>query len=529
MRTGARIRSDIVPFVIAGGGAAVGVMVALVLRAEWGLLLWADLTVGWVFTAAAALAWRGSRPVAGLLAAVALTWFVGSLVPFAAFWHRAPLIHVALRRGPRSSRAVRLGAIAVAYAVSAAPQPWSNEYVSIALAAALVAIAWIARAPVSALIAVSVFAGAIMLFALARLVVGAAAIIPALLMYDAAMVATAVVLTTAVRRPPARRVTDLIVDLGIRPREALRDELASAIGDPTLRIGVWDAGSAGYLAAGDPLDVPPVAEDRDATLVDVEGRPAFVLEHAVGALDDGALRDAVADAVRVTARNADLRALALMRNAELAASRRRILVAEDAARLSLSERADRLVLSDLDALAAEVADARSRSSSPVAERLDDAGDRIAAIRAGIEDAIAGLAPREAADGVEAAVRALATRSPQPIEVTGSAPRVDADIEIAVTLAIAEAVTNAVKHADAHRVGIELDYEGGRLIVVVSDDGRGGADAAGSGIMGLVDRIAAIGGTATVESSPGEGTRIAMSVLAAASAVTARAATEPHHP
>jgi len=82
------------------------------------------------------------------------------------------------------------------------------------------------------------------------------------------------------------------------------------------------------------------------------------------------------------------------------------------------------------------------------------------------------------------------------------------IELTAYFLIAEALTNAYKHADASRVGLAVWAAGGGIVVEISDDGRGGAAARpGSGLSGLHDRMAAVGGTLTVISPAGRGTRL----------------------
>jgi signal transduction histidine kinase len=72
----------------------------------------------------------------------------------------------------------------------------------------------------------------------------------------------------------------------------------------------------------------------------------------------------------------------------------------------------------------------------------------------------------------------------------------------------EALTNAVKHAQATTVALTVAHEAGNLVVTVTDDGIGGAAAKdGSGLTGLADRVAALGGTFTVDSEPGTGTTV----------------------
>ena len=82
------------------------------------------------------------------------------------------------------------------------------------------------------------------------------------------------------------------------------------------------------------------------------------------------------------------------------------------------------------------------------------------------------------------------------------------IEIAAYFVASEALANAAKHSEASRIDLSLEQRDGRLVLSVRDDGVGGADASrGSGIVGLNDRVEALGGSLRVESRPGEGTQL----------------------
>jgi signal transduction histidine kinase len=82
------------------------------------------------------------------------------------------------------------------------------------------------------------------------------------------------------------------------------------------------------------------------------------------------------------------------------------------------------------------------------------------------------------------------------------------VEVAAYYVVAEALTNAAKHAQASVAQVEVRAQAGRLRLVVGDDGAGGADPArGSGLVGLGDRVQALGGTLTVHSPAGQGTRL----------------------
>jgi signal transduction histidine kinase len=111
-------------------------------------------------------------------------------------------------------------------------------------------------------------------------------------------------------------------------------------------------------------------------------------------------------------------------------------------------------------------------------------------------------------GLGSALKALGRRAPLPVEVTVRIPaRPVARIEIAVYYVVAEALTNVAKHAQASHAVVEVAEADGVIRVSVSDDGIGGADLTeGSGLLGLRDRVDALGGTMTV-TSPASGTTL----------------------
>jgi signal transduction histidine kinase len=116
-------------------------------------------------------------------------------------------------------------------------------------------------------------------------------------------------------------------------------------------------------------------------------------------------------------------------------------------------------------------------------------------------------------GLVRALQALARRSAIPVtlEVRTDA-RLPEHVEVTAYFVVSEALTNAAKHAHASYVQIALDTADGDLRLSISDDGVGGADPTrGSGLAGLKDRVEAIGGTLTVQSRPGQGTRLDVEV------------------
>jgi signal transduction histidine kinase len=112
-------------------------------------------------------------------------------------------------------------------------------------------------------------------------------------------------------------------------------------------------------------------------------------------------------------------------------------------------------------------------------------------------------------GLGPALRALAHRSAIPVDLDIARDmRLEEPIEVAAYFVASEALANAVKHSDASRIDVLLEQRDGRLLLSVRDDGIGGADAArGSGLVGLTDRVEALGGSIRVSSRPDKGTQI----------------------
>ena len=116
-------------------------------------------------------------------------------------------------------------------------------------------------------------------------------------------------------------------------------------------------------------------------------------------------------------------------------------------------------------------------------------------------------------GVDGAIRALALDMAVPVQVNGELPgRPPAPIESAVYFAVAECLANAAKHAGHEQAWVEHGHRDAVLRVVVGDDGRGGADPdAGTGMRGVMRRLAAFDGTMKVSSPDGGPTIVTLEV------------------
>ena len=127
----------------------------------------------------------------------------------------------------------------------------------------------------------------------------------------------------------------------------------------------------------------------------------------------------------------------------------------------------------------------------------------------LRDLARGIRPPILTDrGLEAAVSALAGRSPVPVTLSVDVAVRPADaVETAAYFVVAEALTNATKHADASQIEIGIRRTDGTLVVQVVDDGRGGADPSGAGLTGLRQRVGALNGTLAVASPAGGPTTV----------------------
>jgi signal transduction histidine kinase len=206
---------------------------------------------------------------------------------------------------------------------------------------------------------------------------------------------------------------------------------------------------------------------------------------------------------------------------DLTASRTRIVTAADDARRRLERdlhdgAQQRLVSLALMARMTELSlppgqDVVRARLNEIVQGVGDVSEELRAISRGIHPAIlsdGGLGP---------ALRSLACRSVVPVELDIDVPtRLPDRVEVAAYYVVAEALTNTAKHAHAAEVKVNVKAADGHLDLMISDDGAGGADPAnGSGLIGLVDRVEAVGGHLWVTSRAGVGTSLEATIPCAA--------------
>jgi signal transduction histidine kinase len=198
---------------------------------------------------------------------------------------------------------------------------------------------------------------------------------------------------------------------------------------------------------------------------------------------------------------------------ELTASRARIVAAGDQAR-RLIERdlhdgtQQRLVSLALDIRSAQAA--LPPELPKVAAQLAHVADGLSAALEELQEVSRGIHPAILSrGGLGPALKALARRSVVPVELKVNVqPRLPEPIEVAAYYVVSEALTNAAKHAQASVAHVDAWAEDGSLHISVRDDGIGGADVrGGSGLVGLTDRVEALGGRVSLSSPTGEGTAL----------------------
>jgi signal transduction histidine kinase len=311
-------------------------------------------------------------------------------------------------------------------------------------------------------------------------------------------------------------VSRLVVELGdgLPGPAQLRGALARTLHDPTLELAFWRSELGTFVdAQGAPVDVRPAA-GRAVTYLDHGTERVAVLRHDPALTTEPELVAAVAASAGLAVQNDRLHAEVRNQLAEVRASRARIVEAADAARRRVERDLHDGAQQRLVTVALALRLARSQVGRvPVEELgalLDEAGEELAGALDELRELARGIYPVLLTDaGLGPALASLAERCPVPA-VLGPVPeRRWADrVEQTCYFVASEALVNAVKHAHASRVAIELRVvDDAELCLEVGDDGVGGADPAGSGLRGLADRVAALGGALQVDSAPGGGTRV----------------------
>jgi hypothetical protein len=473
----------------------------------------ADLLVGLASGCAGAVVVgrRARDPVGWLLVSASALWFVGTLAsaPDALgsiggelrFAHRAPLLvmlvaPIWVRRARQGQRRWTLAAsflvVAGSCAVSVGRLATSPRALTVvAVLAGSVAIAELVGGVVVARPAAWVAA----LPATALWVAAAAALLGfrsgaddnRLLAYQLGI--TGAALTMASSRI-GRGAVDSIVDVG-------RSGVAGAMGDPRLRIGFECVDGTFHALDGAPVVAVGADETTD---VDIGGSGRARVVHTEGLLDDGRTRRDVGVAVRLLAEHHRLTSDLQRHAASVSASRARLVVAEDRASAALSAELARRVVPHLDLVLSAF------PTEPSVER--DPRELAAAVRAELEDLVAGAMPWQLSGGLVTALHAIAADAPICVQLSLESVELDESQARTFYFVAAEAMSNAIRHGAATRVTIGLTEHDDIVELQVADDGTGEiAPRPGGGLMGLADRLASLGGTLRCGASSNGGSAI----------------------
>lgn len=322
------------------------------------------------------------------------------------------------------------------------------------------------------------------------------------------------VLTIAILRGGFARTSELeelSTWLGSTTRTSLSIEalLATALGDPSLRLGVWVGERGQFIGDDGQIVGPPTSPTRAWHVIERNGRTIGGFSYDSALQGDADLVARASNVVAIAVESEQLTAELLASRQALVASRERIVEAADRER--------RRIAGDLhDGLQAQLVmlalEAHRLASSPAA----DVPERALRLRADIDAAAADLrafvhdlVPAALIErGITAAAEDLVDRMPiaTVLEDRTDGTVFDPAIENTAYHVISEGLTNIVKHSQASFAQVRLGSSEGCLQIEITDDGVGTAAIdRGTGLRGLADRVDALGGTLHIQSRPGTGT------------------------
>jgi signal transduction histidine kinase len=317
-----------------------------------------------------------------------------------------------------------------------------------------------------------------------------------------------------VRARSARRaVGAALVSLEPGPPPArLRDALAAALGDPALQLAFRVPGHGRYRDTGDQaVDPARLPAGRMLTVLDPAGDA--VLIHHEELRHEPDLVKVTVTAAGLALEHSRLQAEVEAQLEQVRASRARIVQAGDAARRRLERDLHDGAQQRLVTLSLALGMARSRAAGADPELvalIESAGKEAQEALVELRELARGIHPAVLTEtGLAGGIQALVERSPVVTTIVAVPPgRLPAAIEATAYFVVSEALANVAKHALAGSAQVTIRRQPGRLLVQVTDDGAGGArPEGGSGLRGLADRVASVGGVLLIDSAPGCGTRL----------------------
>jgi signal transduction histidine kinase len=312
-------------------------------------------------------------------------------------------------------------------------------------------------------------------------------------------------------------IGSLVVRLsrGLLP-DQLQPALAEALHDPSLEVAYWVPALDSFTNLdGQRVEIPGPDSERAISVLDDASGPVAALVYDSSLLHEPQLVDTAAAAVRMALENAALQVQLRAQLEEVRQSRARLVQAgqEERQRVErdLHDGAQQQLVTLLLALQATKVEAAQHPDGQTAAMLDANISALKQALSELRELARGIHPSILTEaGLVPALRSLAERCPILVEVTADQDggRLDAQLEATLYFVAAEAITNAVKYSSAQRIRVSLHRGASTVTLDVQDDGRGGADpSAGSGLRGLSDRLAAVGGRFQVETDEKSGTTI----------------------
>ena len=310
-----------------------------------------------------------------------------------------------------------------------------------------------------------------------------------------------------------RSVEAFLEDLraGRAAPEEIEGLLRELLADPTLEVHFFLPESALYVNAAGTLVAGPPGDDRVSSPIERAGAPVALIVHRPGGPRQSQLLAQLVTAGGLAFEIARLRVELRRQLAEVEASRARILAAGYLERRRIERdlhdgAQQRLVSVGLQLRHAQFEIGRVPDEQTEAA-VDHAVAELSLAIGELRELAHGLPPAQLDAGLEPAFCELAGRTPLSVQVHTTHERFAVELEAAAYFVACEGLTNAIKHARATGVVLAAYRHDERLVVSVSDDGIGGAVAAGSGLSGLLDRVAAHGGSLHIASDPGVGTTL----------------------
>ena len=288
----------------------------------------------------------------------------------------------------------------------------------------------------------------------------------------------------------------------------VRHALRGMLRDPTLDL--VDISGGGQVPADSERLVETIRTEAGTPIAVVIADPALARYRGVF--------DAAVSTSGLALRNAQLQAAAAREKLEQArASRARVIEAEAAERRRLERDLHDGVQQHLLSVTARLAATMNATSDPgVSAALGEAAAALTQVLAELRDLAHGIHPASLSrGGLRAALEAAAERLPLPVRVTVPASRLPEAVELTLYFVACEALANVVKHAAASGATVTVREHGALAWMEIADDGAGGVTAAvagdGHGLGNILDRVRALDGDVAIDSPPGDGTRLEVTI------------------